>query len=79
MCLYKCVLYHVQSICHIYALCYYMHIIIYTTNFKLIAVLIITMYIYMHYIHTGIGLQLTNILRDVGEDLERGRIYLPLG
>lgn len=27
---------------------------------------------------TGIGLQLTNILRDVGEDLERGRIYLPL-
>ena len=35
----------------------------------------------MHYvcIYTGIGLQLTNILRDVGEDLERGRIYLPLG
>jgi len=26
----------------------------------------------------GIALQLTNILRDVGEDLERGRIYLPL-
>lgn len=26
----------------------------------------------------GIGFQLTNILRDVGEDLERGRIYLPL-
>ena len=25
----------------------------------------------------GIALQLTNILRDVGEDLERGRIYLP--
>jgi phytoene synthase len=25
----------------------------------------------------GIGFQLTNILRDVGEDLERGRIYLP--
>ena len=25
----------------------------------------------------GIGLQLTNILRDVGEDRERGRIYLP--
>jgi 15-cis-phytoene synthase len=25
----------------------------------------------------GIGLQLTNIIRDVGEDLERGRIYLP--
>jgi phytoene synthase len=29
-------------------------------------------------ISLGIGLQLTNILRDVGEDLERGRIYLPL-
>lgn len=26
----------------------------------------------------GIALQLTNILRDVGEDLMRGRIYLPL-
>jgi phytoene synthase len=26
----------------------------------------------------GIALQLTNILRDVGEDAERGRIYLPL-
>ena len=26
----------------------------------------------------GIGKQLTNILRDVGEDSERGRIYLPL-
>jgi len=25
----------------------------------------------------GIALQLTNILRDVGEDLKRGRIYLP--
>lgn len=25
----------------------------------------------------GHGMQLTNILRDVGEDLERGRIYLP--
>lgn len=25
----------------------------------------------------GIALQLTNILRDVGEDLNRGRIYLP--
>ncbi len=25
----------------------------------------------------GIAMQLTNILRDVGEDLERGRIYLP--
>ncbi|KGX91599.1 phytoene synthase [Pontibacillus halophilus JSM 076056 = DSM 19796] len=28
-------------------------------------------------IHLGIGMQLTNILRDVGEDLERERIYLP--
>lgn len=26
----------------------------------------------------GIGLQLTNILRDVGEDLRAGRLYLPL-
>ncbi|MDJ0535934.1 MAG: phytoene synthase [Xenococcaceae cyanobacterium MO_207.B15] len=26
----------------------------------------------------GIAMQLTNILRDVGEDAERGRIYLPL-
>ena len=26
----------------------------------------------------GIGKQLTNILRDVGEDAQRGRIYLPL-
>jgi phytoene synthase len=26
----------------------------------------------------GIAMQLTNILRDVGEDYERGRIYLPL-
>merc|ERR1719380_40830 len=25
----------------------------------------------------GVALQLTNILRDVGEDLRRGRIYLP--
>ena len=25
----------------------------------------------------GVAMQLTNILRDVGEDLERGRIYLP--
>lgn len=29
-------------------------------------------------VNLGIALQLTNILRDVGEDLERGRIYLPL-
>lgn len=28
--------------------------------------------------HLGIALQLTNILRDVKEDAERGRIYLPL-
>jgi phytoene synthase len=27
---------------------------------------------------TGVAFQLTNILRDVKEDLERGRIYLPL-
>ena len=29
-------------------------------------------------IDLGVALQLTNILRDVGEDLRRGRIYLPL-
>lgn len=29
-------------------------------------------------IKLGVALQLTNILRDVGEDLARGRIYLPL-
>lgn len=29
-------------------------------------------------IQLGIALQLTNILRDVGEDLRRGRIYLPV-
>lgn len=29
-------------------------------------------------IDLGIAMQLTNILRDVGEDLRRGRIYLPL-
>ncbi len=28
--------------------------------------------------HLGIAFQLTNILRDVGEDADRGRIYLPL-
>lgn len=28
-------------------------------------------------IDLGVALQLTNILRDVGEDLQRGRIYLP--
>lgn len=29
-------------------------------------------------VNLGMALQLTNILRDVGEDAERGRIYLPL-
>jgi len=29
-------------------------------------------------LHLGIALQLTNILRDVKSDLERGRIYIPL-
>jgi 15-cis-phytoene synthase len=28
--------------------------------------------------HLGLALQLTNIIRDVGEDAQRGRIYLPL-
>jgi phytoene synthase len=28
-------------------------------------------------LHLGVALQLTNILRDVGPDLERGRVYLP--
>src|SRR5690349_3245745 len=28
--------------------------------------------------HLGIALQLTNFLRDVGEDQRRGRLYLPL-
>jgi phytoene synthase len=28
--------------------------------------------------HTGIAFQLTNILRDIGEDAARGRVYLPL-
>lgn len=31
-----------------------------------------------HAIDLGIAMQLTNILRDVGEDVDRGRIYLPL-
>ena len=31
-----------------------------------------------HAIELGIAMQLTNILRDVGEDVDRGRIYLPL-
>jgi len=30
-----------------------------------------------HAIDLGIAMQLTNILRDVGEDLKRNRIYLP--
>lgn len=31
-----------------------------------------------HAIDLGIAMQLTNILRDIGEDLERNRIYLPI-
>lgn len=31
-----------------------------------------------HAVDLGIALQLTNILRDVGTDMRRGRIYLPL-
>ena len=31
-----------------------------------------------HAIELGIAMQLTNILRDVAEDADRGRIYLPL-
>ncbi len=31
-----------------------------------------------HAIDLGIAMQLTNILRDVGEDIDRGRIYIPL-
>lgn len=31
----------------------------------------------LHAEHLGIAMQLTNILRDVGDDLSRGRIYLP--
>jgi 15-cis-phytoene synthase len=31
-----------------------------------------------HAIDLGIAMQLTNMLRDVGEDLDRGRIYIPL-
>ena len=29
-------------------------------------------------VHLGVALQLTNILRDVRDDLDRGRLYLPL-
>jgi 15-cis-phytoene synthase len=32
----------------------------------------------VHAVDLGIALQLTNILRDVGEDARNGRIYLPL-
>ncbi len=28
-------------------------------------------------VRLGIAMQLTNVLRDIGEDLERGRVYLP--
>jgi|YNPMSStandDraft_2_1061718.scaffolds.fasta_scaffold04229_3 phytoene synthase len=31
-----------------------------------------------HAVELGIAMQLTNILRDVGEDAQKGRIYLPL-
>jgi phytoene synthase len=31
-----------------------------------------------HAVDLGIAMQLTNILRDIGEDARRGRIYLPL-
>jgi 15-cis-phytoene synthase len=32
----------------------------------------------VHAVELGIAMQLTNILRDVGEDVDRGRIYLPM-
>jgi phytoene synthase len=33
----------------------------------------------VRYAHTlGLALQLTNIIRDVGDDARRGRIYLPI-
>lgn len=31
-----------------------------------------------HAVELGIAMQLTNILRDIGEDVDRGRIYLPM-
>jgi phytoene synthase len=31
----------------------------------------------LHAAHLGMGMQLTNIARDVGEDWQRGRLYLP--
>jgi phytoene synthase len=33
---------------------------------------------YKHATELGIAFQLANFIRDVGEDLERGRVYLPL-
>nr|APO14284.1 phytoene synthase 2 [Luffa aegyptiaca] len=39
--------------------------------------LLSTQTIYSAALHLGIGNQLTNILRDVGEDALRGRVYLP--
>ena len=33
---------------------------------------------YTHAMELGVAFQLANFIRDVGEDLERGRIYLPL-
>ena len=65
--------------------CICIHTLLHTLLTLHIIICTILCTIYMHalsmymYIHIGIGLQLTNILRDVGEDLERGRIYLPLG
>lgn len=32
---------------------------------------------YLHAEHLGIAMQLTNILRDVADDLDKGRIYIP--
>ncbi|NTW11322.1 MAG: phytoene/squalene synthase family protein, partial [Chlorobiaceae bacterium] len=31
-----------------------------------------------HAVDLGIAMQLTNIMRDIGEDVDRGRIYLPM-
>jgi 15-cis-phytoene synthase len=33
---------------------------------------------YKHATELGVAFQLANFIRDVGEDLERGRVYLPL-
>jgi phytoene synthase len=43
-----------------------MHILGYTSD-----------YAFLYAIRLGVALQLTNILRDVGEDWEQGRLYLP--